>query len=451
MAQGTPDSSETVPTTAGDVAAAGASASQATPTVTAHTASSSSVHLPQEAPAEVRAATQSTPQDIFDVDPRWRPGLRWTLIVATVIVVISVLAIAGYFLYFLGGGLTFIGGILALVPLAIVLLGVRWIDRWEPEPRLLQLLAVLWGAGVSIGVAIVFDYGLSILYAAAGLGENLSILLQVAVQAPIVEEVAKGLGLLLIYLFARRYFDGPVDGIVYAALIGGGFAFTENIQYFALQIVESGGLDRSVAEIFFIRGLLSPFAHVMFTACLGFFIGLAARRGTVAGGIGMFFLGLVPAVLLHMFWNGVLFFIYDFYAYYLVVQVPLFAIAVLIVVLLRRREQKMTQLRLGEYAAAGWFNASEVNTLGTAAGRRQALAWARQRGMKRVMKEYIKDATHLAFTRNRIVSGRDRIGSQQDEAMLLAQVVESRNRLAAATPAPRAAATPPSAAAPPQG
>jgi RsiW-degrading membrane proteinase PrsW (M82 family) len=455
MAQATPENSETAPTTAGDVAAAGASASQTTPTVSAHVASTTTVQLPQEAPAEVRAATQATPQDIFDLDPRWRPGLRWTLIVASVIVIISVLAIAGYFLYFLGGGLTFLGGILALVPLVIVLLGVRWIDRWEPEPRLLQLLAVLWGAGASIGVAVTFDYGLSMLYASAGLGENYSILLQVAVQAPIVEEFAKGFGLLLIYLFARRYFDGPVDGIVYAALIGGGFAFTENIQYFALQINEAGGLDRSVAEIFFIRGLLSPFAHVMFTAFTGFFIGLAARKGTALGGIGFFLIGVIPAIFLHMFWNGILFFIYDFYAYYLVVQVPLFAIAVLIVVLLRRREAKMTQLRLGEYAAAGWFNQSEVNTLGTAAGRRQALAWARQRGMKAVMKEYIKDATHLAFTRNRIVSGRDRIGSQQDEALLLAQVTESRTRLAAATPVVRAAAptatppAPPTTPAPP--
>lgn len=434
MAKATPETPETVPTTPGDVAAAGASASQATPTVTAHQAASTTTLLPQEAPVEVKAATRATPQDIFDIDPRWRPGLRWTFIAALVIVVISVLAIAGYFLYFLGGGLTFVGGVLALIPLAIVLLGVRWIDRWEPEPRVLQLLAVLWGAGVSIGVAVTFDYGLSILYAAAGIGENFSILLQVAVQAPIVEEFAKGLGLLLIFLLARRYFDGPVDGIVYAALVGGGFAFTENIQYFAIQIAESGGLDRGVAEIFFIRGLLSPFAHVMFTAFVGFFIGLAATRGAALGGIGMFLVGLIPATLLHMFWNGVLFVVYDFYAYYLVVQVPLFAIAVLVVVLLRRREAQMTQLRLGEYAAAGWFNQSEVNTLGTSAGRRQALAWARQRGMKRVMREYIKDATHLAFTRNRIVSGRDRIGSQHDEALLLAQVTESRNRLAAATP-----------------
>jgi hypothetical protein len=267
----------------------------------------------------------------------------------------------------------------------------------------------------------------------------MTVFLQSVVQAPIIEEGGKGLGILLIYLVARRYFDGPVDGIVFAALVAGGFAFTENIQYFAVEIAESGRLGIEVGEIFFIRGILSPFAHVMFTACTGFFIGLAARKGTALGGILFFVVGLIPAVLLHAFWNGALFFIYDFYAYYVVVQMPLFALAVGGVIFLRRREAKMTQLRLGEYAAAGWFNQAEVNTLGTAAGRRQARAWARQHGLGAVMKEYIKDATHLAFTRNRIVSGRDRIGSQRDEALLLAQVTESRARLAAATPVARAA------------
>jgi len=422
--------------------------SQATPdnstaTVTAHAAQQTSTQLPQQAPAEVKAATSVTPQAIFDVDPRWRPGMLAGVIIGGIVLLIALILVVAYFLLFLGPGLSFIGGVLALIPLAIVLLGVRWIDRWEPEPRLLLLIAFLWGATVSIVIALVTDIGTSYLFAAGGADVNMTVFLKSAVQAPIVEEFGKGLGILLIYLIARRYFDGPVDGIVFAALVGGGFAFTENIQYFAIQIAESGRLDVAVGEIFFIRGILSPFAHVMFSAFTGFFIGLAARKGTALGGILMFFVGLIPAILLHAFWNGVLFFIYDFYGYYLVVQVPLFAIAVVTVILLRRREAQMTQLRLGEYAAAGWFNATEVNTLGTAAGRRQARAWARQRGLGKVMTEYIKDATHLAFTRNRIVSGRDRIGSQQDEAVLLAQVSASRARLAAAAPATAAVATPP--------
>jgi RsiW-degrading membrane proteinase PrsW (M82 family) len=423
--------------------------SQATPTVTAHAAQKTTVHLPQQAPSEVQAATSTTPQVIFDTDPRKRGGLLAAAIVSGVVLGIALLLVVAYLLLFLGPGLSFVGALLALVPLAIVLTGVYLIDRWEPEPRLLLLIAFLWGATVSVAFALAFDLGASYLYAAAGADVNMTVFLQSVVQAPIIEEGGKGLGILLIYLVARRYFDGPVDGIVFAALVAGGFAFTENIQYFAVEIAESGRLGIEVGEIFFIRGILSPFAHVMFTACTGFFIGLAARKGTALGGILFFVVGLIPAVLLHAFWNGALFFIYDFYAYYVVVQMPLFALAVGGVILLRHREAKMTQLRLGEYAAAGWFNQAEVNTLGTAAGRRQARAWARQHGLGAVMKEYIKDATHLAFTRNRIVSGRDRIGSQRDEALLLAQVTESRARLAAATPVAKGAtmAPPPTPAA----
>lgn len=439
MSQANPGTPATTPTAA-DAAGAQASASQATTTLTAHAAQSTVVHLPQQAPAEVQAATATTPQVVFDTDPRKRHSLLVAAIVAGVVLGVALLLVLGYFLLALGPGLTFIGALLALVPLVIVLIGVRWIDRWEPEPRPLLLIAFLWGATVSIVIALVVDLGTSYLYAAAGADVNMTVFLQSVVQAPIIEEGGKGLGILLIYLIARRYIDGPVDGIVIAALVAGGFAFSENIQYFAVQFAESGRLDVAVGEVFFIRGILSPFAHVMFTAFTGFFIGLAARRGTALGGILMLVVGLIPAILLHAFWNGALFFIYEFYAYYVVVQMPLFALAVGGVILLRRREAQMTQLRLGEYAAAGWFNQSEVNTLGTAAGRRQARAWARQHGLGAVMKEYIKDATHLAFTRNRIVSGRDRVGSQADEALLLAQVSESRAKLAAGIPVRRGTA-----------
>src|SRR5699024_4669870 len=51
------------------------------------------------------------------------------------------------------------------------------------------------------------------------------------VQAPVVEEAMKSAGLLGLLIWGRRYISGPLDGVVYAALIAGGFAFTENILY----------------------------------------------------------------------------------------------------------------------------------------------------------------------------------------------------------------------------
>lgn len=389
-----------------------------------------------EAPAEVVATTLQPAHPQLGRPAPHRSTLLVVGIVGFIVVGIAVLIVVAYFLSFLGPGLTFVGGILALVPLTIVLLGVRWIDRWEPEPFGILLFAFFWGAGVSIVLALTVDTGVQIALAAQGSskGANQAVqTVQAVVQAPIVEETAKGLGVLLIFLVARRFFDGPVDGIVYAATIAGGFAFSENIQYFGVQLAQEGGFDGSVGQIFFIRGLLSPFAHVMFTSMTGLLIGIAARQSRRVVGVGLFFVGLIPAILLHALWNGALSVVYDFYGYYVLVQVPLFAIAVVGVALLRRREVKLTQMRLGEYAAAGWFNAAEIQSLATPNGRRRSLAWAKSNGQGKLMRRYIRDVTRLAFTRNRIVTQRSsRANAQADEAALLGAITAERARLAAA-------------------
>src|SRR5690606_16718715 len=141
-----------------------------------------------------------------------------------------------YFFAVLGPSATFIGAALALIPLAIVLLGVIWIDRWEPESRVALLFAFLWGATVSVLTALFVDTGVQLLLGARTDDDVWIGFLQAVVQAPIVEEFGKGFAVLLIALFARHMVDGPVDGIVYAAVVAAGFAFTENIQYFGLEL-----------------------------------------------------------------------------------------------------------------------------------------------------------------------------------------------------------------------
>ena len=62
----------------------------------------------------------------------------------------------GYFLSAIGPAASIIGMLLAVVPLAAVLFAVRIIDRWEPEPRGLLVLAVAWGAVAAVGLAMTF-------------------------------------------------------------------------------------------------------------------------------------------------------------------------------------------------------------------------------------------------------------------------------------------------------
>ncbi|WP_203582226.1 PrsW family intramembrane metalloprotease [Microbacterium hibisci] len=331
------------------------------------------------------------------------------------VLVLLLIALVAYFLNTMGPGASLVGMLLALVPLAGVLLAVRIVDRWEPEPRGLLVLAVAWGAIAAVGIALGVDLLLSmVLGPATGVRE----VLQAVVQAPVVEEFAKGLGVFLIFATARRAFDGPVDGIVYGALVGAGFAFTENIQYFAVSFIEGGAAETT--GTFFLRGILSPFAHVMFTAVTGFALGLAARRGLSTGqAVGPWLVGLAGAIALHAFWNGSALF-GDFFLLYLTLQVPLFIGFVLGIVALRREETRLTRRRLGDYAAAGWFTPQEVDMLATPAGRKAALAWARTlRGDRTaLMKTFITDATALAATRQRAITGRDALAASEERDLL---------------------------------
>lgn len=332
--------------------------------------------------------------------PRRRRGGIALWVVAVLLVPVLALLVR-YFTGVLGTAASFIGLVLAVIPFVIVWFAVRYIDRWEPEPRRLLVFAVAWGAVAAVALALGVDLVLTL---AVG---RLPAEFSSVVQAPIVEELAKGLGVLLIFVFARRFFDGPVDGIVYGALIGAGFALTENVQYFAISYLEGG--PGQVATTFFLRAVLSPFAHVMFTSLTGFAFGLAARRGLRGGGALAYGIpGVLAAIVLHGLWNGSATFA-NFFEVYATLQVPLFLAFIAGILALRREETRLTRARLGEYAAAGWFTPQEVDMLATRPGRRSALAWARTLPGDRtaVMKAFIADATALAAARQRALSGRD--------------------------------------------
>lgn len=333
-------------------------------------------------------------------------------------------ALASYFFRALGSGATILGFVLALIPLAVVLLVVRYIDRWEPEPAQLVALALGWGAIVSVGFALLVDRAIMDAVPEPVWGEAFTSV----VRAPLVEEFIKGVGLLIIFVLGRRAFDGPVDGIVYGALIGAGFAFTENIQYFALAFL-SGGSEQ-VSSTFLLRGIMSPFAHAMFTCVTGYVLGRLARRGVSGGAIVVpWIMGMLGASALHAFWNWSAV-VGDFFLLYFVLQVPMFIISIVVVTKLRGEEQRLTRERLGEYADAGWFTAQEVEMLATPQGRKAAMRWAAGlRGDRRpLMESFITDATQLAAARQRAITGRDP-AAREDERVLLERATATRAAL----------------------
>lgn len=328
----------------------------------------------------------------------------------------------------------------ALVPLAIVISGALWLDRWEPEPRALLMLALLYGAGASVlgtlwGTNVMIDVARDLRGAS-----HVADAWEVAFRGPIVEELAKGSGLLLILAIARREFEGPVDGFIYAAFIGAGFAFTENVLYFA----NAGDTGLELVWTLVVRGILSPFAHALFTGLAGMALGWGSRYGGRMRLFLAWLVGTVLAILAHAFWNsGSLLLLpllgidpsnsFAWIGFYLVAQVPVFLTIGWTLFRFRDHDRQTTRARLEEYREKGWFTTSEVQMITDWDARVRALRWARATSPEkhRAMRDFIEDATHLAYAREHARVNKHDPNRRTTERALLDRVQEDRAALSA--------------------
>jgi RsiW-degrading membrane proteinase PrsW (M82 family) len=395
---------------------------------------------PQRGAQAVLAPLPANPAPPVGVGPPLRrfgqPGIGAA--VALVVLGLLLLVAIGVIAANIGVAALPVAGLLALLPLAGVMAAVLWVDRWEREPWQAIAVAFGWGASVSVLVALVLNTGAQMVLYAVGTQEAADIV-GAAVVAPVVEESIKALGVLLIFLAWRRTFDGPVDGLVYAATVAAGFAFVENILYFGATMAETAGTEAAgpaVATVFVLRAVMSPFAHLLFTACTGLALGLAARSRSRHAWLWAFPLGLTFAMILHGLWNGSAMMNSEsgFFVLYGVFQVPLFLGAVGLAFWLRRQEAKVVRTRLGEYAASGWFAPPEVVMLASLRERRRARAWAAQHGGpggRRAMKAFQLAATRLAYQRHRLLTQRVDHRSIADEGQLLGEVNVARAGLMA--------------------
>lgn len=314
----------------------------------------------------------------------------------------------------IGVGGVLVGALCALLPVGPVVATFLWIDRWEPEPPRLLLFAFLWGAGFAALSALLINSSASLVVDQL-LGRGRGDLVGSIAIAPLVEEGLKGAFLVVMLIFRRREFDGIVDGIVYAGLVAAGFAFTENILYFGSAFVEdpANGASGGVLTVLVLRGLLSPFAHPLFTAMTGIGAGIAANSRSIPVRLVAVLAGYAGAVLLHALWNSSasLFGGNGFQGVYGFVMVPVFAGMVALVIYQRRREQQVVADQLPGFAQAGWIAPSEITLLSSLAGRRGWRAAVRRRSGQQVAKavsDYQAAVTELAFLRSRM--GRGAVG-----------------------------------------
>ena len=201
------------------------------------------------------------------------------------------------------GGLALSWGLLAIYATPVFLL-VYVLDLYEREPISLVIGALLWGAVAATTLAGFANDGWGLVVARVG-GPEFAARWTAALTAPFVEEILKGLGVVLIYLIAPDEIDDMMDGFVYGAVCGLGFAVVEDVFYF---MGVFGGRPSGILQGFFVRVVASGlYSHVLYTGLVGMGIGYFVsrrqrrpfgRRLTVVVGLS------AAAVFGHFLWNS---------------------------------------------------------------------------------------------------------------------------------------------------
>ncbi len=181
---------------------------------------------------------------------------------------------------------TMLVGIAVAALASLVPIGILWyMDRIERESPWLYLAAVLWGAVVATGLAMPINQ--SILRAvmqwltqnpevASYFGPRAALMIGAPIAGPIVEEITKGLGIVLLFWLLRDEFDNMRDGFIYGALVGVGFNMLEAPLYVASGLAEYGFAPWGIqfGGRFSLFGLAG---HAMYSGFFGAFLGLARQ------------------------------------------------------------------------------------------------------------------------------------------------------------------------------
>jgi protease PrsW len=315
-----------------------------------------------------------------------------------------------------GAGLSLL---VATLPAPLVFAFVRVIDRHEPEPLGMLALVFLYGATAAVFFAGILNV-LGEEIVAAALGPAIGEFFGLAVAAPFVEEGLKAGALLFIVWRRRSEFNGVIDGLVYGAVVGMGFAVMEDMLFYGQALLEGG--DAFAATVV-VRGVFSPFAHSLFTAMTGLGLALSlempGRRWFPAVA------GLAGAIGLHALWNGSAYFEVLPFVYF-VVFVPMMCLVMVVAWRAVRWEGRLVTRMLTPDVGTGLLTEPEVAALGTTAGRRAVVRHAGAVGgapAKRRVRDFQLAATELAFVRRRMEVARAATPEQRgEEAALMERV-----------------------------
>lgn len=339
-------------------------------------------------------------------EPPSKTGLYIGIGITTLVFVGLGIFVAALFALLLDPVIALVATVIAFTPAVLYIIPLVGLDRYDPEPFWLLAFAFAWGAIVSVIVSFfantifgtVATAALVISTGDVEAGSIVGSLVTAVISAPLFEESSKGIGLLILLFFFRKYFDDILDGIVYAGVIALGFATVENVLYYGgglneayLMYQKSGdteGAFKSFLLLFTLRGILSPFAHVTFTALIGIGCGISRESHNGFVKFAMPVVGWIAAMILHGIWNGlgVVMTILivnmgleptcaviglggqdvglcGFFTFYVLLEIPLFLIFLAFAFYIMRRQRRILTDMLALDVVRGVITAEQLKTI----------------------------------------------------------------------------------------
>ena len=304
---------------------------------------------------------------------------------------------------------------LLLVYALPLMISIYVLDLYEREPTSLLAGSLVWGAVAATVLSALANEGWGLVVARIG-GPEFASRWTAALTAPFVEEIMKASGVVLIYLIARDEMDDLMDGFVYGALCGLGFAVVEDVFYF---IAIFGGTTGGVLAGFYVRVISSGlYGHVLYTGLSGMGIAYFVSRGQEATlrrrsfVAGLLFAGGVTG---HFLWNSPFLNFFpdevndagDWLTIPLAAAIkglPLLVVVVVLVKLARRRERQWLEAALASEVDSPALSGTELGILLDAGARRRSRRDMRSRAgerASRLLKRLQKEQINLAMVRTR--------------------------------------------------
>ncbi|MDF1487780.1 PrsW family intramembrane metalloprotease [Tessaracoccus caeni] len=323
----------------------------------------------------------------------------------------------------------------AWTALAYTLLFV-WLDRFRGQNVLVWLLTFGWGAAISTWVSIYVNTWagrmMSTTDANSDMGSRAAVF-----SAPFVEEAAKATILFLLLILVRTQVVSRLSIVALSGLSAVGFAFVENIIYYArvwmysTHTIEVGDPVEAMMEIVLLRGVYTSFAHPLFTmlTATGMSVAMSSRSKIVR--VVAPLAGFLASVAGHMLFNGASS-TRDVGSLMIpwIMALVLVLITVISLVISVAQQAKLIRVRLEDYHRAGWLSQRDTEVFSKPFTRMRLLLVAAFRGPRMWWRTatLMRRVTQLAYLRNHQVRGTVAAAGDLYGRELLHQIDELRTR-----------------------